>query len=327
MTVPTNVRAGRAAALFAIVQSAKGTPAADLTAAGATRLWTEDSVVWIGPDVSVSPWMDNPQDNGIDVSPDRPEGSLVVKGTYSSLKWLLESNYGALSAGAFTLATGIADTRWLTLAQVEDRFGAGTVTRKLVRIQDAWIHKLGMEWSGAGAKHLICKASYAGRKVLTQAQNAGGITFPAAPMQPSDRDMFPTANTTLVRMVGRRADVTYRFRTLRVTFDQGLGMDWDMGQDMYSVYKAGALMAELEFTADWCDETWTLVNLSRLGTEMTFQITSTAEDGAVLTVTLDGVVLNVAPGGARGQESVPFHAKGIATEVLGVGFVTVGLAA
>jgi len=267
--------------------------------------------------------MGNPQDDALLVFPDKPEGTFSAIGTYSALKWLLQSNYGALSAGTFTLATGITDTRWLTLAHVEDRFGAGTVTRKIVRLQDCWIHKLGLEWSATESKYLLLRAAYAGRKVLVQAQNAGGITFPTAPMQPSDRSLYPIANTILRRTDGRLT-YYYRIRNLRVTFDQGLGMDWDMGSDMWSVYKAGSLMAELEFTADWCDETWALVDLARAGTKSTYFLSSQSEDGTTLRVFLQGVVLKVSPESLAGQTHSPFHAKGYATQV-GSDFVQVDL--
>jgi len=327
LVVPTNVRAGRAAALYAIFQSAMGTPAADLTAAGATRLWTEETAIWAGPDVQVDAFMDadyGPKDDARYLGEDEPEGTLIVKGTEAALKWLLQSNFGAYAAGAFTLATGISATRWLTLAHVEDRFGAGTVTRRLVRIQDAWIPRLSLEWLGGRQKYLAIRAAYAGRKVLVQAQNAGGITFPVAPMQPSDKSIFPTANTTLDRDPAG-ANVSLRFRALRVGLDQGLGKFWDQGSGMFSVYKAGTLKAEIEFLADYSDESWAIFDPVRAGTPSRYRITSTAEDGTVLTINLYGVLLKIDPPGQSGQEYSVFRAKGIATEV-GSDFVTIGLA-
>lgn len=314
MTVPTNVRAGRAAAIYAITQSAYGTPATDFTASGATRLWTEDSAIWVGPDVVTDPYMDDLQDDALYLAGDRPQGSFSVIGTYSSLKALLQSNYGTFASGTFTLATGITDTRWLTLAHVEDRFGAGTVTRKVVRLQDCWINRLSFEWSATDSKYLLVRAAYAGRKVLSQAQNAGGITFATAPMQPADKDLFPSSRVLLRRVVGRE-NHPLRFRGLRVTIDQGLGYDWDMGTDMYSVYKAGPCAAQIEFLADWCDETWTLLDLMRAGTKSKFIIDSPSEGGYDFRLILNGVTLQASPEVIAGQTQGPFRAIGNAVQV------------
>lgn len=323
MTVPTNVRAGRSAAIYALEQSAYGTPATDFTASGATRIWTEDSSIWVGPDVVTDSYMDHLQDDAVYLSGDKPQGSFSTIGTYASLKALLESNYGAFSAGTFTLATGITATRWLTLGLIEDRYGAGSVTRKLVRLQDCWVHRLSFEWSATDSKYLLVRAAYAGRKMLSQAQNVAGITYATSPMKPSDRNLFPSADVVFRRTDGRTF-FPYRFRGLRVTIDQGLGMDWDMGTDMYSVYKAGPCSVELEFTSDWCDETWTLLDLMRAGTPSKFIITSPSEGVDTFRLTLEGVVLKASPETLAGQMQGPFRAIGNAVQV-GSDFVQVDL--
>lgn len=329
MVVPTRVRSARATALFAAFQAAFGTPVSDFTTAAAARLWTELARPWIGPQVYLEAFMDadgGPSDAALDVDPDKPEGTLLVKGTPTALEWLLRSNYGAFAAGAFSLATGISSSRWLTLGWVEDRFNGTSSLERLVRIRDAWVHRLALAWAGAGdGKQLLLEASWAGRKALSQLLNAGGITLPATPMSAPDKDPFPAANTTLVRDPAG-ANVSLRWRDLRVTFNQGLGRDWDMGAGLWDVYKAGPLEAQLAFTSDWSDETWDLVDLARAKTKSTFRITSTCEDGTVLTITLYGVILQVEEQpGHDGQEHAAFSARGVASRV-GSDLVTITMA-
>lgn len=293
---------------MAAFQAAKGTAATDFTAASSTRLWTEDAEAWVGNTYSDESWMstnEGPPVGNLAKIPDKPAGRVSVIGTPTSVEWVLESNWGPFAAGAFTLDNRITATRWLTLGWIENTaLGAGF----LVRIRDAWFHQVAMRWEGPQGR-LVMDAEYAGRAVLVQTLAAGGITYPATPMQPSDKTMFPTSNTVL-RRDPAGANTAIRFRNLTVTLNQGLIHDWDMGALAFDVIKTGKALVDVEFTGDVGDESWAALTQARAGTPQDYRIISTAESGVVLTLDLPEMVFEIDHLGHNGQEYREYRARG-----------------
>lgn len=318
MTVPTNLRVAQKGAFFAGFQTALGTAVTDFTAATAKNFMTEVVPVWASPEPEVERFMGadlGPDDGAVWVHPDEPVGVVELKGTPTSLEWLLKSNFGTYAAGAFTLATGVSATRWLTLAWVEDRALGTASTLYLIRHRDSWFHRVALEWTPT-QRHLRLLGSYAGRKVLTQLLNAGGITLPAVPMTVADKSVFPSENTTLVRDPAG-ANVALRWSDMKLTLDQGLGQEWDMAAGLTDVYKKGPLTATLEFTSQWSDETHAILALTRANTKAQYRITSTCENGKVLTINLYGVTMKMSHPGHEGQKYAECKLSGIATNVAG----------
>ena len=320
MVVPTNVRAGRATALLAGFQSARGTPLAVFTTAG--RLWTRDADVDSPLEFMAETFMDS--DGGVGLSayhapPERPAGALQILASPTALEMLLKSNFGAYTAPDFALASQVSDTRYMTLGWVEK---IGGTTERFIRIRDCWFHRLDLGIAGPQGR-LEASAEYAGRKVLVQALNAGGITLPASPMQPSDKVPFPAQNVTLTRDPAGAA-VSLRWRGIRITLDQGLAQPWDMAAGLHDVYKAGKLIAELEFTSEWSDQTWAIHDLNLARTYQTYRVQATAENGRILTIDLHNVAFRIDPPGHGGMQYKPFRAIGRAS-VSGSDFVSVSL--
>jgi len=322
MTVPTNVRAGRVTALLAGFQSARGTPVSDFTAGTAKRIWTREADVDSPLEFMAETFMDSGGGVGLSAyhaPPEKPAGALQVIATPTALEMLLKSNFGAYSAPNFTLASQVSDTRWLTLAWVEK---IGGTTERFIRIRDCWVHRLDLGIAGPQGR-LEASAEYAGRKVLVQTLNGGGITLPASPMQPSDKSPFPAAYTFLTRDPAGAA-VELRWKGIRMTFDQGLAHPWDMAAGLHDVYKAGKLTAELEFTSEWSDETWAIHDLNLARTYQTYRVESAAENGRTLTVDFRNVAFRIDPPGHGGKLYKPFRAVGRAS-VSGSNFVSVSL--
>ena len=318
MTVPTNLRVAQKTAFFAGFQTALGTIVTDFTAATAKGFMTERVPMWACPTPEVERFMDSdlgPEDDAVWVHPDEPQGVVELKGTPTSVNCLLKSNYGAPVAGAYILATGISATRWLTLGWVEDRALGTASTLYFVRHRDCWFHKVVLSWT-ATQRHLRLLGSYAGRKTVIQQLNAGGITLPAVPMTVTDKYMFPSENTQIIYDPGG-SYVSMRWRELKVTLDQGLGMDWDMAACLTDVYKKGPLTATLEFTTDWSDEAWTILARTRANTPARYRLLSTSEDGKYLSIDFYGVTMKTGDLGHDGQRNMECRLSGVATYVAG----------
>jgi hypothetical protein len=320
----TNVRAGLVTALLAAFQAVKGTQVSDFTSGASTRLWTGEAPIQAAQEPQGRTFMDTERGPGLSAAyldPDRPADVLRVLGTPTALQWLLKSNFGPYVAPDFTLATQVALDRYLTLAWVEN---VGGGTQQLVRIRDAWMHRLDLVVEGPNG-WLEILAHYAGRGVHTQALNAGGITLPASPMAPS-KVPFPAAQVEL-RRDPAGANVALRWRKIRLTLDQNEGIQphkWDMGAGAYDVYKRGSCAAELEFESDWSDETWQILSNNRSRIFETYRLKATAEDGRILTCDLHNVVFKIDPPGHDAILYKPFRAVGRARES-GSDFVSLSL--
>ena len=322
MVAPTQVRAGRATALLAAFQSAKGTPASDFTAAGAKRLWTEEAGIAAGREFGQPDFMDSfllGHESARHLRPEALEGSVRVLATPASLQWLLRSNYGAYAAGSFTLASQIAATQWLTLGWVENAAGG---TYKFARLRDIWFHKLNILAQGPVGR-VILEGHYAARASLVQALNGGGITLPSNPMAPDDLNVFPASAVHVYRdPAGSNVDL--RIRSLRLTFDQGLGRQWDMAAAVRDVFKRGKMLAELELISDYSDETWAILTNARAGTDDRYQIVMTV-GSSTFTVNLYNVAMEVEPLGHDGISYKQLRAVGRARRDASGNYVTVSL--
>ncbi len=323
MTLLTQVRAGRRTAIFGKFQSARGTVVNSF--ATADRLWTYRGGISQGPRVSEGAGMETslgPGTGAAYVLPDRPAGGISVIATPASLRTVLDSNFGAFSGGAWTLASQVSNTRWLTLA-LEESVDGGTY--KVVRLRDAWFHRVAIAADARGM--LMLDAEYAARKQLNEAINAGGVTLPAAPAQPSDKEIFPFGNVTLTRDPAS-ANVDIRFRSLRVILDQGLSHGYGQDDALYDVSRKGPLRARIELSSDWADETWAILTNSLAGTKQRYRIVATTDDATPQTFTLNlyDVLWSVADDGHEGKDYNEFRAVGMARVDGSGNFVSMALA-
>jgi len=319
----TQVRAGRAAAIFAKAQSAIDTPATSF--AVGNRLWTEDGDIDIGARI---PDTDGGMENGstidtgvVYIMPDKPAGMIRIKATPASLRTVFDSNFGTFAAGAWTLVSQIPDASWITIALLEDVAGG---TYKIVRLQDAWFHRVAIRCM-PGA--LILEAEYAAWKQLNQAANAGGISVPASPAMPTDLNVFPRAKCTLTRdPAGDNVDI--RFSEIRITLDQGLSHGYGMGQSLNEVSKDGPLSARIDLMMDTSDESWDILLNSLAGTVQRYQFVAITDDGTPETFTLNlyDLVWDVQPLGHSAKKANVFNGTAEARKDASGNYVSMTLA-
>lgn len=326
MVVPTNVRVGRIAALLVGVQTAKGTPVSDFTSGANGRAWSDAYGDDLGPLKSnAGGWMTQPlleTDARYGVGK-LAQGSLTAKATPQSLGWFLRSNWGSYSGGVWTLLGQVNE--WLSFGWVENVLTGAT--QYFHRISDAWLHSLTLR--ATPYDPLTIEAEYAAEVVGTPvALNAlGGITLPAAPMNPDDVNVFPGRMVKLFRDP-TGANVEIALHSFAITFDQGLGSMWDMAGGKWRVYKVGhpGPRVLVEFTAHVSDETWGILTQSRAGTKERYRITAAAEDPTqTLTIDLYQMDFEFDLVGHAGQRFVQFSAIGQAHRDSDGNFVTIAL--
>lgn len=278
----TNVRSGRQTALLAAVQSAKGTPVTAFATAPVFRTWSTE--IPVSPEKSSANWMAEP------VAPapaerfntgNRPAGRIEGPATPDALDLLLRSNWGPESGGAYALKTQVNE--WLTLAWVEH--GAAGNVGQVVRIQDAWFHRLILR-ADFPRGMLMVHGSYLGRDILVDPKGSGGLTFPAS-WTPEANPFTVNAAAFVRDPAGVNADI--RLRELEILFDQRAAPhEWDMGSLLYRVLKGGPATVEAEFRAEVSDEAWATITDARAGTKRAFRFTASAQSPALtLTVTLN----------------------------------------
>lgn len=312
MVTPTKVRTGRATALLAGLQSAKGTPVSNFTAAaGVGRLWTNRALTDVGPRKSdPAGWMMKPQleTDGRYSSSRALADRLVCKATPKSLEILLRSNWGGLSAGSFTLANQVNE--WLSLGWVEN-ITAGA-TEYFHRIHDAWIHRLKLRATMAGSA--LLEAEYAAeRDTAPTALNAlVGITLPVAPIAVDDKNVFAGRQVRLFRdPTGANQELDLHW--VEVTLDQNLGTIWSMMDAATAVFKKGfpGPRVTIALRAHVANETWTLLSNARGGTKQRFRLTASAVSPAkTLQIDFYEVDFEVQALGHEGQRYVEFAGVG-----------------
>lgn len=320
----TNVRAARAMALLACFQSAKGTAASNFTTTDTTQLWTAEDALQAGQQKSTA-------ERGLMTSGagpgttertnvgERPMGELLVHATPASLEWLLRSNWGTYSGGAFTLLDQVAATQWLTIAYVENTLHTSA---KLVRISDAWFHRLALEIRPPQGIVEV-RAAFAGEVVTPADLSGGGVTLPST--YTPDRNVFAGATAILTRDPSS-ANVQIRLYSLDLVLDQGLHHEWDMMRGKYTVYKTGRPEVLCRFGGVISDETWAILTNSRAGTKQQFRIVATAPSPSkTLTINLYEMDFEIRDLGRIGQETRAFEAVGRA-HVSGSNYVSITLA-
>ena len=304
-------------------QAAKGTVVTDFT--NATLLWTRTNETSFGTIKSDAQGMEEAQAGYATaasyVVANAPTAMCSALATRTALELVLTSNFGAFAAGAFTLATQVTDSRWLTLAFVENAAGG---TQRLVRLRDGWAHKVSLVLDGRGA--LVMEAEFAARVPLTQLLNAGGVTLPAAPMNPS-REVFPGADThARFTRDPAGANVQLRTRSLRLTFDQGLSHEYSMGTGLFEVSKQGKLRARVEMTGDYSDETWVELANSFAGTKQRHRLVCDTENAlSTLMIDLYEVQWEIPVVGHEGRSYRELSIAGEAHVLSAGNFVSIGL--
>jgi hypothetical protein len=170
-------------------------------------------------------------------------------------------------------------------------------------------------------------ADYAARKSLNEAINAGGVTLPASPAQPSDKDVFPFGSVVLTRDPAG-TPVEIRFRSLRITLDQKLSNNYSQGSDLYEVWKKGPLAARIEIESDWSDQSWAILTAALAGTKQRYRVVATTDALTPKTFTLNlyDVLWGVEPDGHEGKNYRPFVAAGLARVDGDGNFVSLALA-
>lgn len=327
MVTPTKVRAGRATALLAALQAAKGTAVTNFTAAtGVGRLWTDKGQDDASPSKSdPAGWMLLPQlETGARYSASRAiAGTLACKATPKSLEILLRSNWGAFAAGSFSLASQVNE--WLSLGWVENV--ASGASEYFHRIHDAWIHRIRLHGGRRGA--LLLEAAYAAeRDTAPVALNAlGGITLPAAPIAVDDKNVFAGRQVRLFRdPTGANQEID--LHSIEITLDQNLGTGWDMMAGAPMVFKKGfpGPRVTIRFEAHVADETWTLISNARAGTKQRFRLQASAVSPAkTLQIDFYEVDFEVEPLGHEGRRYVTFAGVGQAHRDGSGNFVSISL--
>lgn len=326
MTAPTNVRAGRVTALLLALQAAKGTPVSDFTAGSAGRVWTDRAQDDVSPPKSdAAGWMTQPQLEtlGRYSLEDAFQGAFVCKATPSSLEWLLRSNWGPYSSGAWTLAGQVSE--WLTLGWVEDV--AGGAGRYFHRLYDAWVHKLVLR---AGTFNpLSLEAWWAGERDSDPQDLAAlaGVTLPGGVMSPADVNVFPGRLVQLFRdPAGANEEIPVD--SVEVTLDQGLGTAWDMMRGVSAVWKTGhpGPRVGIRFEAHVSDETWALITAARAGAKARYRLTARCQQPSkTLQVDFYEVDFKVESLGHDGNDYVRFRAAGQAHLDDSGNFVTISI--
>lgn len=295
----TSARAGRASAVLAAFQSAKGTLATNFSAGA---LYADEAPFEVDRDNEYPELMDAQYGAAVQYElPEQPSGELPVIATPTSLATLLRSNLGAPTAGTYPINTQVADTDWLTLAYVEH---VGDGTQKLIRVRDAWVPRLELRAKGPQDR-VTAHAHYEGVVTDVRAVTGSGCTLPAAPMLPSDRDVFPAQRASLTAN-----GVAIRFRELALSLDQRVQRFWRQDTLVHDVAKGGKLRATVSVVGDWCDEAWQIRADMIAQTPRTWVFSLTSEAGRTLTATLYNALPHIEATGRLGLKSRAFEATG-----------------
>lgn len=318
-------RVGRLSRIIAGFQSAKGTIVDDFTTASSAILWAESVKIPAHlPKVDIPPWMtqlETQDESSRHSLPDRAEGVLVSPATPKNLEWFLRSNWGPFAAGAFTLTSQINE--FLTLAWVES-ITAGSAER-LVRIRDAWIHRLIISANFTRGL-MILQGDYVGRRTSNRLLNAGApVVLPTTPMTPPDFDHFAVRTAELIRdPAGDNERI--RFSDVEIQLEQEAKTEHTF-TDGWEVWKGGKTKVRVVLQGHVSEETWAVIDANRAGTKDKFRLTavSTGSTPMTLTIDLENVDFTFENiGFDPGRQYVNIQAEGLATKGSS-GFVTITL--
>lgn len=254
----------------------------------------------------------------------RVRGQFSGQATYQLLNLLLQNNWGG-SAPGFTLNSQIADSQWLTIAWVEDRFQQNPFFS--VSQLNAWIHRITLDVQARG-KFLVT-ANYAAEQLLPAVPITGGgasgwwggdwysdswfgnnwwgsASLPFG-LPPGDVDVFSGYNTTLILdPLGQNAVIP--FDRMQIVIEQRLVHEWDMCRQLYSVVKGGKTRVSINFTCRMSDDAWVFIMNAIAGTKLTTRLVATTPGGHTLQMDLAQTRFNDPDEslGHRGMVSRPF---------------------
>jgi hypothetical protein len=326
----TNPRSGYAGRVLAGLQTAGGTQAGFSTM---IPIWTEkaqqqpDMIVG----VDIQPFMNALGAHATEESFNRKRrvnGQFTGQATYQLLNLLFQNNWGGV-APAFTLNSQIADTQWLTISWVEDRFQENPFF--IVSQLNAWVHRMTFDIDARG-KFLVT-ADWAAEQVLpAQPISVGGgggaggwwgsgwygdswfgddwfgvQGLGPSGLPPTDQDVFDGYNTTLILdPLGGNAIVP--FDRMKIVIDQRLVHDWDMCRQLYSVVKGGKTRVKVSFNCRMSDDAWNFIANAIAGTKLTARVLATTPGGHALQMDLAQTRFNDPDEslGHRGMVTRPF---------------------
>ena len=229
-----------------------------------------------------------------------PEGIFRAEMTDEIAQVLLRNNWGSVAAGVFTKRTFMVD--WLSLAWVENRFAPGTATERLIRYGDIMIHRLEFDIESNGFTTLV--AHYAGRQspLVVKLDALGGVTLPAANMEPADKNVFQGRTALLTRdPVGDNEGVP--FNRIVLVIDRQVHRDYHMSEGLPDL-TYGEVLVQLLVESEAADQMWNIVDQADAETPQDFRITITAPAPALtLQLDLHDVVFRV---GAFGHEEMEY---------------------
>lgn len=279
MPPSTNVRGAIKTALLAAVQASLGAPATVFAASPV--FFSKSADIPVSPEKARETWMANPVAAGPEEAftiGDRPAGRLAAHATPAVLDLLLRSNWGPKAGSSYTLKTQVNE--WLTLAWVEHA-AAGNVG-EVVRIQDAWLHRLILR-ADFPRGILAASGAYFGRKIIADDKGSGGLTFPGS--WSAEKNPF-IVNAAAFMRDPAGLNVEIRLRSLEILFDQRAArQEWDYGPLLYRVLKGGPCLVQVSFVSEVSDEAWAVIKDSRAQTLRDFRFTAFAENpGKTLTI-------------------------------------------
>lgn len=334
MVTATNVRSGRATALLASFQSAKGVVVDDFSSA--VRLWTEEARIPIAGKKSDEESMlqgTAPEEAERYTVPAKPEGMFRMMASPTNLELLLGSNWGdGVAVPAFpgdppnplnyVLASQVSDTRWLTIAWVENTVDGGP--GQLVRLVDCWFHTIRFIIDATG-KFMI-EAAFAGQQVATPVDLAslGGVTLPTS--YTPDQNVFSGRSCSFLRDPAG-SNVGIRFSRIELLLLHGLAHEWDQLKGKWFVAKAGRARARMTVFGTVSDEGWAVITNAIAGTLQRFRLSAAAPNPSrTLTMDFFGTDFEIEPLGHDGQSYRELRLSGQAHLNPGVnGSVTIEL--
>lgn len=277
MVAPTNVRSGAVTALFLAAQAARGTAATVFSSA--QRLWTTRVPKLLDSRKHREAYM------GVGVGPsaegswDEPEllrGTIEFWATPTTLATALGNVIGAVDP--VSIMTQLGDDDYVTLAWVEQVDGA---LGKVVRLRDAWLYDVEVVVEADGKVKIV--AQYAATAALVQDYSAGGLSFPASPMLPTDLSAYPGLVAEL-RRDPAGANQSLRFARVSARYACDVLHEYTQTAGGFDVAKGGPLHASLTWRGDYSDESWVALVNALADTRQTYRVvlyTNNASGGQV----------------------------------------------
>lgn len=306
----TEQRPGRSGALLYGIQSAKTVIVDDFTAPDTGVVWSSRFGVPGAQEFNEAPEWHMSKADAPSQDFDTKEGPKDVvqsQMTPDLVDKFLRNAWGPAVAGVFSRASQVNE--FLTLAWVEDRFDPGVSTERLIRISDVLIHRLAFEIESNGEAEMV--GDYAGRSSPLEVKlNAlGGVTLPAAPMEPSDKNLFTGRSALLTRDPAGVAEAV-AFDKLTVVIDRLLSEDYHMSEGSSDV-AYGSVLVTLILEAQAAEESWNITDKTQAEASEDYRLVLTAPSPAsTLTFDFHDVLFRSGIFGHDGREYLPYVATG-----------------